>query len=122
MIAAALGADQKFEAAKDHALAVEGQRLRVHHLREPRVLHHFGIDAIAMRTRFIRDPREDDCLAGLELDAARERCPLAKLDVVGDVLAEIESAVIAPNPARLFGHAAVSLELVLWNGPTNPST
>src|SRR5688572_1153674 len=36
------------EAAIAHALDVEGHALRVHHLREARVLHHFGVDAVAM--------------------------------------------------------------------------
>src|SRR5258708_32247201 len=90
----ALRADQELEPAKDHALAVEQHRLRIHHLGESRVLHDLRVDAIAMRARLVHDPGEDHGLAGLELDALRERRPLSDLDVVGDELPELERAVI----------------------------
>src|ERR1700704_434032 len=95
----ALRADQELESAEDHALAVEGHRLRIHHLCEPGILHDFRVDAIAMRARLVDDPGEDHGLAGLELDALRERRPLSHLDVLGDVFPELEGAVIAPDLA-----------------------
>ena len=83
---------------------------------ESRVLHHFRVDAIAMRSRLICDPGEDHGLTGLELDAARERRPLSNLDVFRDVFPELEGAVIAPNLACLPRHAAIGLQIFLRNG------
>ena len=40
--------DQFLESAEDQALAVERRRLRIHHVGQPRVLHDFGVNAIAM--------------------------------------------------------------------------
>src|SRR5262245_17830376 len=108
-----LSVEQKLETAEDHPLAVEGHRLRIHHLRKPRVLHHLRIDPIAVRARLVHDPGENHGLAGLELDAARERRPLSDLDIVGDIFPELESAVTAPNLAHRLGHATVGLEILL---------
>ena len=65
--------DHDVEPAVDHALAVEGHRLRIHHLGEARDLSCLSVDAIAMGARLVDDPGENHCFAGLELDAAWER-------------------------------------------------
>src|SRR6267378_6759919 len=69
----ALRLDEDLEAAVEHAFVVEGHGLGIHHLRDTRVLHHLHVDAITMRARLEHDPRERHRLAGLELDASRER-------------------------------------------------
>ena len=40
---------EAFEAAIDHPLGVEWQRLGVHHAGQPLVGHHLGVDAVALR-------------------------------------------------------------------------
>ena len=64
------GVDQDLESAVDHALVVEGHRLRVH-LGQPRVLHYLGVDLVAMRARLEHDPREHRRLARLEREQPR---------------------------------------------------
>src|SRR5947207_15154077 len=46
---------QHLEAAPKHALAVEGQLFRIHHAGEALVLHHLGIDAVALGARLVDD-------------------------------------------------------------------
>src|SRR5439155_4089259 len=75
--------------------------------------HHLGVDAVALRTRLVGDPGEHHGLAGLELDAARERGALADLDVLGHPFAVIQRAMLAPDLAGLPGHAAVSRKVLL---------
>src|SRR5436309_9725440 len=104
--------EQNLEAAEDHAFAVERHRLRIHHLREPRILHDLRVDAVAVGARLVCDPGEDHGLALLELDAARERRPLARLDVVGDAFAILERAALPPDLAGLLRHAAVVLGIL----------
>src|SRR3981189_2784927 len=48
---AALHLPQTLKTAIDHALGVERQRLGIHHALEPRIGHHLGIDAVALRAR-----------------------------------------------------------------------
>src|SRR6185503_6359066 len=43
-----LALEQKLEPAPKHALAVEWHVLRVHHVGQPLVFHHLGVDAVAM--------------------------------------------------------------------------
>jgi hypothetical protein len=57
--------DDDLEAAVDHPLGVERHRLRVHLVGQPRVLHHLGVDAVAMRSRPEHDPGEHHRLASL---------------------------------------------------------
>src|SRR3546814_17089001 len=66
------------EPAPDHALAVERHALRIH-AGEARVGHHLLVDAIALRARLVDDPCKHPDLAGLELDALRERGVLARV-------------------------------------------
>ena len=60
-------------------LPSNGIVFRVHHLGEALVLHHLGDAPVAVRARLVDDPGEHHGLAALELDAARERGPLADL-------------------------------------------
>src|SRR5437870_5916703 len=99
--------DQKLESTVDQALAVERHGLRIHHVGQPRVLHDFGVDAIAMRARLVHDPREHHGFAALELHAPRERCELSDLDVVADPLLVVESAILPPHFSCLLGHAPI---------------
>src|SRR5438552_5046942 len=99
--------DQKLESTVDQALAVERHGLRIHHFGQPRVLHDFGVDAIAMRARLVHDPREHHGFAALELHAPRERCELSDLDVVADPLLVVESAILPPHFSCLLGHAPI---------------
>src|SRR5882762_10872901 len=108
------------EAAVDHALGVERQRLEVHHAGQARVLHHLFIHAVAVLARFVYDPRKPDHLAGLELDAPRERSALAPLHVVGDALPVLERPVLAPDLAGLERHAAVGFDFLLRDGNNEP--
>src|SRR2546427_60490 len=48
-LGAGLGVDQNLETTVDHAPVVEGHSPGVHHLRQPRILHHPGVDPVAMR-------------------------------------------------------------------------
>src|SRR5690349_13900870 len=74
------------EAAERHSLAVERHRLRIHHVREPRILHRLRVHPVAILARFVDDPREPDFLALLELHALRERHLPTVHHVVGDAL------------------------------------
>src|SRR4029077_15442733 len=105
--------DQSLEPAPEHALAVEREGLRVHHLRQAWVFHHFRVDTIAMCARFEHDPREDHRLAGFQLDALRERRVLAGLHIVGHALAEFNGAMLAPDFSRLLSHAGIGLQVFL---------
>src|SRR5262245_30738006 len=109
---ARLGVDHYLEASIDHALRIEGHVLHVH-AGDALVLHHLGVDPIAVRPRFIHDPREDHRLARLELDAARERRELTHLYVVGDACATFERAVRLPDLASLLRQALIGLDLLL---------
>jgi len=66
-----------------------------------------------IRARLEHNPREHYHLAGLELDALWERRALPRLHVVGDAFDELESAVIAPDLARLLRHAPVGCHVLL---------
>ena len=59
-------------------LPSKGMRLRIHHGGKARILHHLGVDAIAVRARLVHDPRKHHRLAGLELDALRKRRVLSR--------------------------------------------
>src|SRR5688572_28614465 len=61
--------NQSLESAPEHALAVERQRLEVHHGGHARVLENLGVDAVAVRARPVDDVCEHHRLAGFELDA-----------------------------------------------------
>src|SRR5262245_34850186 len=106
---------QTLEAAIDHPLAVE-RRLPLGHFRQPRVLHHLGVDLVALCTRLVGDPGEHDNLTRLQLDAARERSELADLDVVSDPFAIIQRAVFAPDLAALLRKADICIEIFLRHG------
>ena len=80
------GFDQDLESAVDHALAVEGHRLRIHHLCQARIFHYLCVHAIAMRSRLEHDPREHHRLAALELDPSRERNHPLYIEVVTGAL------------------------------------
>src|SRR5262245_55964640 len=110
-----LEVDHSLEAAPDHALGIEGHRFGIHHLGKPLVLHHLRVDAVTSGARLVDDIGEHDGLAGLLLDAARERCSLSPLDVVGDAFAELQRAVLAPDLTRLGRHAPVGCKLLLRN-------
>src|SRR5882672_2379196 len=77
----ALRLDEDLEAAVEHAFVVEGHGLGIHHLR---------VDAITMRARLEHDPRERHRLAGLELDASRERHAHLHVQVVADTFPVLE--------------------------------
>src|SRR5262245_52072483 len=94
--------DEQVEAAIDHALGVEGHVLRVHHPGKTRVLHRLCVDLVAVRARLKDDPGEDHRLARLELDALREARKLSRLHVLGDVLADLERAMFAPDFSGLL--------------------
>src|SRR5438270_3533561 len=102
-----------FEATPEHALAVEGQRFRIHHFRQALVLHHLGVHAVAIGARPVDDVREKHRLAGPLLHRARERRALAPGDIVRHAFAELERAVVAPHLARAARHGAVRSELFL---------
>ncbi len=72
---ARLGFDQDPESAVNHSLAVERHRLWVHHPRQARVLHHLGVDAVAMRARLEHDPRKNKVSPGLSLTLRRNATP-----------------------------------------------
>jgi hypothetical protein len=108
-----LNVHQNLEPAIDHALHVEGHGGALHHLGEALVLHHLGVDAVAVGARLEHDPRQDDRLVGIELDAARERGELAHFHVVGNTFKELERAVLAPDLARLARHLAIGGETLL---------
>src|SRR5260221_1983622 len=110
------GAYQRLESAPEHALAVEGELLRVHHVREALVAEDFLHDAVALRARLVDDIGEHHGLARLELDALREGRVLARLYVVGDALQVFQRAVLAPHLPGLAGHRPVSRELPLRDG------
>src|SRR6267143_2581564 len=105
----------RFEATVDHALRIEGQRFHVHHLGEPRVFHDLGVNAIAMRARFEHYPRENDRLARLELDRARERRRHLYLEIVTDAFAKLKGTVLPPNLASPLRHAPVCRQVLLRN-------
>ena len=88
-------------------------RLAVHHSCEARIGDHFGVDLVAVRARLEHDPREQHRLARLQLHAARERCDLAGLHVVGDAFPVVHRAVLAPDLAGLGGEAAIGLQVPL---------
>src|SRR5947208_10393522 len=94
---ASLRVHDYFETAPDDALRVERQRLRIHHARDALIFHCAGVDTVAIGTRLVDDVREKHGLAGFLLHRAQERSALAPLNVVGDALAELERAVVAPD-------------------------
>src|SRR2546423_5940281 len=104
------------EAAPKHALAVEGQLFRIHHAGEALVLHHLGIDAVALGARLVDDVGKEHRLAGFLLHRARERGALADAHVVGQALAELERAVLAPHLACRARHAALGRQVSLRHG------
>src|SRR5215217_3778157 len=111
-----------FETAIDHPLAIERRlRFRIHHLFEPRIRHHLGVDLVALGARLVGDPGEYDGFARLQLDAARKRGELADLDIVGDPFAVIERAVFAPDLAGLFRQLGISREIFFGTATMKPS-
>ena len=104
------------EAAPKHALAVKRHGFGIHHLRQTRVFHHFGVDTVALRARLVHDVRENHSLPGLKLDALRKRCLFARLHVIRYALDVLESAVVAPDLARGVRHAPVGCQVFLWDG------
>src|SRR3546814_929992 len=102
------------EPAPDHALAVERHALRIH-AGEARVGHHLLVDAIALRARLVDDPCKHHDLAGLELDALRERGVLARLDIVGNAFDVLQRAMLFPDLPCLAGQVAVGDKILLWN-------
>ena len=55
--------NRDLEPAPNHALAIEWQVFRIHHFGKPRVLHHLGIDLIAVLAGLVDDPGKPDRLA-----------------------------------------------------------
>src|SRR5260221_11299391 len=110
---ASLLVDYDLEAAPDHALRVEGQRLRIHHPGEALVLHRLRVHAVAVGARLVEDVGKEPRLAGLLLHRAQEGGALAPAHVVGNALAEFEGAVITPWLGGLLRHAAVGGQLLL---------
>jgi hypothetical protein len=105
--------NERLEPAPEHPLAVEGHRLGIHHVGQAWILHGLGVDPVPMRPGLVDDEGEHHRLVGLELDATRERRPLAPLHVVGDAFDVLEGAVVAPYLTGPLGHAAVGRELLL---------
>src|SRR5262249_53332485 len=99
--------DERLESPEDQPLAVEGEVLTNHHVGEARILHHLGVDAIAIPSRLVDDPGEDDGFTALELDAPRKRRELAERGVVTHPLLVIECAVFLPDLARLLRKAPI---------------
>src|SRR5262245_19790873 len=60
------------EPAPEHAHRIERHGLRIHR-GQARVLHHQGVDAVALRARLEHDPGEHDRLVRLELHRLWER-------------------------------------------------
>src|SRR3546814_20223309 len=79
-------------------------------------LHHLLVDAIALRPRLVDDPCKHHDLAGLELDALRERGVLARLDVVGNAFDVIQRAMLLPDLPCLSGQVSVCEKILPWNG------
>ena len=50
----------RFESAVGHAFHIKGHFLGIAEVHDPRVLHHFGGDAVAMSARFVDDKRKND--------------------------------------------------------------
>src|SRR5262252_8130791 len=97
----------RYEAAKDHALAVErhGVFIRLH----ARVAHkrlHAGVAHLARRPN---DPREDDGLVRPALHRHRERRHLALWHIIAPTFDHLESALFLKDVGRLF---SVLLELL----------
>src|SRR5215467_12497876 len=113
---------ERLESAPEHAHAVEGHRLGVHIRLHPRVVHHFGVDAVPFLPRVINDPREHDDFVVLELHSLGKRGDFAGLDVVGDTFAELESPILLPDLPAFLRHVPIGVELAFGTGTTNPST
>src|SRR5256885_1178235 len=111
-----LGFDQDLEPAVNYVFEVEGHGLPITHFRDARILHHLGIDAVAMRTRLVDDPGEYHRLARLCLGQARERNSERDLEIVAGTLSVFERAMVAPDWSCLFGHATVGLQILLGGG------
>src|SRR5688572_747865 len=94
--------DNRPESAVHHALYVKRHRFRIHLRGELRVLHHLGIDAIAMRPRLVDNPGEHHCLAWLQSGRTGEGNAHLHLEVVADALAELERAVLSPDAPRFL--------------------
>src|SRR5690349_4158632 len=99
--------DDHPEAAERHAFAVERHRLRIHHVRETRILHRLRVHAIAILARLVDDPREPHLLAFLELHALREGSPHSVHHVIGDTFVVAERTVVHPDLAGLRRHLLV---------------
>ena len=61
------GVHDSFESAVHHSFHVEWHCLRTYHLRQTRIFHHPGIDAIAVGARLEHDIREQYVSRGLVL-------------------------------------------------------
>ena len=73
--------DQDFEPAVDHALVIKGHRFHIHRIGEARILHNFGVDAVAMHARLEQNIRKHHRLTWLELDLGRERHPQLHIEI-----------------------------------------
>src|SRR5688572_27945004 len=108
--------DNRPESAVHHALHIKRHRFRIHLRGELRILHHLGIDAIAMRPRLVDDPGEHHRLAWLQSSQARERNAHLHLEVVAEALAELERAVLSPDATRFLRYTAVGVDVLLRDG------
>src|SRR5687767_38391 len=94
---------------------VKGHCFHIHHLIEPRILHHLGVHAVAVLAGLKYNPREYYRLAALLLDRAREWHAKLHLEIIARAFPVLERAVIPPNLARLLRHPAVGFQVLLWH-------
>src|SRR5262249_20106304 len=92
--------NDRHEAAKDHALAVErhGVLVRLY----ARVAHERLHALVAHLARRPNDPREDYGLVGLALHRHRKRCHLTLGDIIAPTFNHLESAVVLEDVGRRF--------------------
>ena len=74
------------------------------------VFHDLVVDDVALFARLVFDPGKHHHFIFLELDALRERRPLARLDVVGHALAKMQRAVFAPDRTGAARQFTVRIE------------
>src|SRR3954468_21874911 len=104
---------ESLEPTVGHTLHVERHRIGMTHVTDSRILHDLRVDAVAMRTRFVYNPRKHHRLACLELGQSCKRYAHFHGEIVADAFTVIQRAIFPPDRSRLLGHPTVDLELFL---------
>ncbi len=82
-------------------------------MRDSRVLHHLGVEAVTMGTRLEDYPGEDYRLAWFQLRHAWKGRPHLHVEIVADAFFVVEGAVLPPDFCCFLSHAAVDLQVLL---------